>query len=323
MKLPFVFAALAACGNVTVPAGDDDHGLTDADPSHDPDAPRIASTSPADRSAGVAAAATITIAFSKPMDQGSVEAAWQSTDLPRAAVSFAWNAAGDTVVVTPSAPLQLAEGIGLDPGVVQAHAYRVGLDTSARASDGNSLDEPFSLAFTTQRRMTVALEPIGPLTRTMRGDGVVFGATALQLTHGDTSGNLQLKTFVTFALPVLPSGAMPTTASLGAAQVNVVGVPYLLGKLVAKHVSTATIDAGAFNAIPLGTAGALSDDATVGAKTLDVSDEVFDDLMNHAARGERTQFRLELEAATDNGNDIDEADFSRSGMTLSLVYAAP
>jgi len=321
MKLPFLFAVilLPACGGVANPSDGDGPG--DADPG-DPDVPRVLSTSPNDGAAGVAAASTITVAFSRPMDPASVEAAWQSTDLPREGVSFAWNAASDTVVVTPAQPLELAEGTGLDPSVVPARSYHVSIDTTARATAGAALAAPVALAFTTQRVMTVELEPIGVLTRSMRSDGVVFGETAVTLTHGDTTGNLQLKTFVTFALPVLPSGGVAERARLGANQNSTVGVPYALGKLVARHVSAATIDAAAFTASPLGTAGALSSDATAGAKTLDVSSEVLDDLANHAARGERTQFRLELEAATDNGADADEARFSRSGMTLTLVYSA-
>jgi len=323
MKLPVTLLIVAACGGVQTdpPAGDaGDDTSPDADVGGDHIAPTIAATAPADGTAGVTADATITIAFSEPMDRASVEGAWTSADLPASAVDFAWNAASDTLVVMPHDPLVLAKGAGVDPSVVAPRAYQFGVGIGAADTAGNHLAAAFAAGFTTQREMTVALLPISALTRSMRGDGVVFGETAVTLTSGDTVSNLQTKTFVSFTLPVLPAGASVASATLTASQNSTLGNPYGLGDLVAQHVNTAVIDAAAFGAAPLSSVGVLSRSATIGVKALDVKTEVVDDLANHAARGERSQFRLEFETQTDADGVDDEARFSRSGMMLGLVY---
>jgi Bacterial Ig-like domain len=317
MKLHLSLLFVVACGSVTKPPAGDD---TQPDAGGDDTAPPVLSTTPADGATGVAADATITIAFSEAMDRASVEAAWQSDDLPASAVDFAWNASDDMLVVTPHAPLELAEGAGVDPSVVAARVYHVGLGASATDAAGTPLAAAVTIGFATRKRMTAPCAPIASLTRSMRGDGVVFGEPAVTMTVGDTTANLQLKTFASFTLPQLPAGAAIESASLAANQNTTVNAPYALGKVVAMHVTADAIDATAFAAPPLANAGALSTDASAGAKTLEVTDEVADDVANRAARGERSQFRLELETATNGDGVNDEARFSRSGMALSIVY---
>ena len=317
MKLHLSLLFVVACGSVTKPPAGDD---TQPDAGGDDTAPTVLSTTPTDGATGVAADATITIAFSEAMDRASVEAAWQSDDLPASAVDFAWNAGDDTLVVTPHAPLELAEGTGVDPSVVVARVYHVSLAATATDAAGNPLANAAAFGFATRKRMTAACTPITSLTRSMRGDGVVFADTAVTLTVGDTTANLQLKTFASFTLPKLPAGAAIESATLAANQNTTLGAPYALGKVEALHVTTAAIDATAFTAAPLGNPGALSIDAVAGTKQLDVTDEVIDDIANRAARGDRTQFRLELDTPTNSDAVDDEARFSRSGMALSIVY---
>jgi hypothetical protein len=72
--------------------------------------------------------------------------------------------------------------------------------------------------------------------------------------------------------------------------------------------------------VPLADAGAISTDATTGIKSVDVTTQLADDLANHAARGERTQYRLEFTSATNSNDAADEARFSRSGIGLRLTY---
>jgi hypothetical protein len=319
MLRAFVLAA-AACGSVTSPTQPDASGDPTGDATPDGVAPTVTSVSPPDGAAGVAADAVIVIAFSEPMAAASVEAAWTSAALPAAAVALSWNAAGDTLTITPSAPLELAEGTGLDPSTVVPRAYEIGLAATATDRSGVALAAPLTVGFTTQRRMTVDLAPIGSLTRTMRGDGLVLGDTAVTLTVGDTTGNLQYKTFASFTLPELPAGASLETATLGAAQNSVVNNAYLLGTLDALHVNTATIDAAAFGAAPLAAIGVLSATATTGRKTIDVKAAVADDLAQRVARGGRTQYRLQFPTATNSDATADEARFSRSGFGLTLTY---
>ncbi|HEV2773817.1 MAG TPA: S8 family serine peptidase [Thermoleophilaceae bacterium] len=68
--------------------------------------PAIASVSPADGQTGVAAAASVTVAFSEPMDKPATEAAFalaRTSDGARVAGSFSWNA--NTMTFRPSASL--------------------------------------------------------------------------------------------------------------------------------------------------------------------------------------------------------------------------
>ncbi len=97
----------------------------------DPPAPSVISVSPMNDQRGVAADATIEIVFDTPMDPSSVAAAWSSPDLEpgTGVVTFGWDAAGTTLTVTPTAPLELATGRGLDPSVVAPRAYAFALDT--------------------------------------------------------------------------------------------------------------------------------------------------------------------------------------------------
>src|SRR6185503_16145953 len=141
-----VFLVLAAaCGSVDMsdspdagPGGPDAADPT-GDAGGDGTAPAVAMVTPPDGAAGVRADAAIVIAFNERMDTASVEAAWTSADLPAAAVAFAWNAAGDTLTVTPSAPLVLATGTGEDPTTVAAHAYAFGLAATATDVSGMAL----------------------------------------------------------------------------------------------------------------------------------------------------------------------------------------
>jgi hypothetical protein len=324
----FVFAfclvVLAACGGVRTPddpvvdgdvAGDGDVGVDGANP---PGTASVLAVDPATGALGVLADATITVTFSEAMDQASVEAAWQSTDLPATAVGFAWNAAGDALTVTPKAPLELAEGS--DPATVVARAYTFGIATTAKALDGGALATPLAVTFHTARRIRITLAAIGTLTRSMRGDGVVFGETAVTMVVGDTTGDLQTKTYVTFALPTVPAGATIESATLAGSQNSINGVPFSLGALHVLHTSVATMDAAAFGATPLGLAGDLATDPSTGTKRLDVRAELADDLANHQARKEHTQYRLEFQTPTNSNGIADEARYSRSGFSLAASY---
>ncbi len=319
-KLVVLGLLLASCGSVnSTPDNPTDAGA-DADP--DPSTLSIVSVDPDNAATGVAATATIVIRFDTPMDQPSVEAAWQSTDLPPDQLAFAWDAAGTTLTVTPP-PLELASGTGLDPSVVAARAYAYTIATTAKGLDGRSLDQARSVSFTTLRRLEVELEAVDVLTRSMRADGVVFAEGAATLTVGDSSGNLQTKSFATFALPTLPANSTVDAATLRANQNSINGAPYAFGDLAALHTSNSPIDNAAFVATPLAVIGAISVDGAAGAKTLSVTAQLVDDLANRAARGDRTQYRLEF-ATPNNANGIaDEARFSRSGFALTVAYVIP
>jgi len=143
------------------------------------------------------------------------------------------------------------------------------------------------------------------------------------LTVGDSSGNLQTKSFVSFALPELPAGSTVDAATLRANQSSINGAPYAFGDLSALHTSNSPIDSTAFAATPLAVIGALSVDGIAGTKSLAVTAQLVDDLANRAARGERTQYRLEFATPNNANGTADEARLSRSGFGLTVGYVVP
>jgi hypothetical protein len=326
--------SLAACGSVPdgPGSGDDapdanplapdaDPSEPDADPS-DATAPMIVSISPLTGASGITPDAVIVVEFSEPMDRGVTEAAWASPDLPAAAVAFGWNAIGDTLTVTPQAPLELAEGTGLDPSAVVPRSYSFTIGVGAADAAGNSLPSPVSSMFTTARRMQVDLTQIPALTRGVDGTGEVISVQT-DIGFGDDNVGVQYKGFAGFQLPMLPASATLETATLGAAQVQIIGAPYVLGPLVVRHINTPTIDAGDFNAAALADLGVLSTAPALGARSLDVTAAVADDLANHAARGGRNQYRLEHATSTNADGEYDLSVFRRVDFTVSLTYLAP
>src|SRR5688572_11086664 len=142
---------LVACGSVPVPKTDG--GGSGSDVDADPAAPpSVVSTMPANMAVGVKPDATIVIAFSKPMDQASVQAAWTSADLPTAQVAFAWNGAGTTLTVTPSQPLPVATGTGLNPATVTPKEVAYSIAATATDTMGKPLSTALAVKFTTIRR---------------------------------------------------------------------------------------------------------------------------------------------------------------------------
>jgi hypothetical protein len=323
---------MLACGSVDAGQGVDAQIGGAADGAAGPDgpagvsidatpgaAPTIVSIEPADGAVGVRTSADVVITFSEPMDPVSTVEAWVSVDLPRSGLAFSWNAEGTVLTVDPVAPLVLAEGTGLDPSTVPRQTYAFTLDTTARSAAGVDLAAPVTSSFATSRRLVVDTVPVAALTRSMRGDGVVFAEAAVTVLVGDTVANLQVKTFATFTLPVLPAGAVIERGTLRATQGSVVAAPYAGGPMRTLHMAASVIDATAFTATPLAVLGDLSTDATLGVKSRDVTAAVRDDLTHRVARGGRSQYRLEFAAVSSDGS-ADEARFSRSSLGLELAY---
>ena len=324
MKTPtlltsFFLFSVAACGNVETPGDGDGDGDGPDSGLGDTTAPTVVSFAPADGSVGVDEDSDIVIVFSEAMDQTSVEAAWNSAELLAGDVTFAWNAAGDTLRTTPNEVLEVAVGTGLDPNVVSPIAFSVAIETSAADVSGNALAASQAATFTTKRRLTVELEQISALTRTRRADGVVFGEGAAQLTVGDTIANLQTKMFAAFEIPAFPAGANVESSTFSGNQLRRVNTPYVLGDLEAFHISAASIDQDAFDNA-LAVIGDFSADSEDGEKSLDVTTEFLDDLANRVARGNRSQIRVEFPTETNSNQVPDEARFPTSSFALSVDY---
>ena len=299
---------LAACGRIEAPGPDGNTSI--------PPRPTIMSISPADGATGVRADTPIVVTFDTPMDAASVAAAWSSDDLP--AVAFAWNDAGDAVTIT--APLEYAEGIGLDPSTVVARTYTFRIAATASDVAGHTLDVGTAVTFATRRRLAVTLDQIDTLTRTMQSNGVLLAIGGLNMPVGDSAYDLQYKIFTAFSLPVLPAAAELDTATLNVAEVASKGNPLALGAVEVHHLNTATIDIAAFTAAPLDSPGVLPAEATPGPRMLDVTTAVGGDLVNHVARGERTMYRFELDTPTNSDGIADTMSFGHTTWRLDLSY---
>ncbi len=346
MKQPLLpaFALLlplvAACGSVDAGAGAGEGGPdsgpgdhtddTDAAPGDhtddadaaplDPDHPAVVSVTPADGAAGVRAGANIVIVFDRAMDADSVEAAWSSELLPTDEVSFAWNAAGDTLTVNPDSPLPVAEGDGLDPDVVDPIAIAFAIGTGAMDADGHALASAFQAGFTTVRRMTAELPRYAPLTDSRTSSNASAPGTSDIEYAGDTNGNLGVRILVSFESPELPAGAEVVSATLSgeqtAASANIFNS--LGGGLEAAHVRFAQLTS-AYGAGSLGSTGVFTNSTADGTRSLAVTAAVQDDLADGA---DYSQFRLELPLATDSDGAYDTVQFDEASFGLEIVYLA-
>ncbi|MFK7986487.1 MAG: Ig-like domain-containing protein [Sandaracinaceae bacterium] len=302
-------------------AGPPDAGATDAgEDAGDTTAPTITGISPMDGEAGVPVDAEVVITFSEPMDQVSVEGAFQGTCL--GGVSFSWNLAGTEMTATPDD--LLAAATGTIPGAVTALEYEFGLDTTAYDLAGNTLASPSEVSFTTARRITQRLTRITSLTGVVLHTGV--GATDFMAT-GDTGTGGDPSSFykaaMSFGFDILPpatSGIASATLEYEVERVandNVEGVfPMDLGALTLVSVDFSAMDTSFIDA-----AGPLA--ATLpsanGPATVDVSDAVSADF---AARS-RTQFRMEFEFTTDGDRAGDFIEIALPTVTLDVDYWLP
>ncbi len=312
-----ILLMVVACGSVQ--SSTPDGGGNDADPAAPPS---VMSTVPANMGKGVEPDATIVVTFTKAMDQASVESAWTSADLPPTDVIFAWNAGGDTLTVTPNQLLPVAMGTGLDPSTVTAEEIAYSIAATATDTTGKPLTASLAVQFTTVRRLTVTVGNIDALTQAVFNDGTVVSPPDGSVGKSDFT-NVFSRVFASFSLPTLPAGAALEQAVLSGPQSSTTGSPYTkLGNLKAQHVNFAQFDANTFSATPLGnTIGNFSTSLTIETKTLGVTAQVSDDYANLAARGGRSQYRLEFEIGTNNDDVKDFARFTRTAFALSLTYA--
>lgn len=309
-----LLAALTpACGETVAEMDGPDAATTDTT------APSISSTEPAADATGVAADAKIFVTFSEPMDRASVEAAYASTDLPDTAVAFEWSPDRTVLTITPTAPLEYAEGTGTDPATVTARSYAIQLGTGALDLAGNPLAAPLELSFSTRKRLTASLALHLPLTATYRNssnDGSANGMRA-----GDNGADNTYRAYLTFDLSPLPGDLEVEAAQFSARQLPPDGAPYNLGPVMTHHLTFATLNnVGAVQALSL--PGVFSADGTVETKSIDVTSQVGDDIANRVERGDRSQYRLQIDQATNSNGVVDRATFDTATFAMTVVYVA-
>lgn len=303
----------AGCGSVDT----DDDTNPDVDPD-DTTAPAIASTEPATGATGVRENEKIHVTFSEPMDQASVEAAYSSADLPADQVTFEWSPDGKVLTITPASPLAYAEGQGTDPTTVTAKTYAITIGTGATDLAGNPLAEPMELSFATRRRLLAVFGLDLDLTR------VTLGNTSYAQTEifvGDTNAMATYRSYLTFDLSTLPEDAEVEKAQFQGRQLLVEGAPYAMGPVSVQHLMYTSTLATVLNAtLTISAPGTLSEDATQEIKAVDVTSQVIDDVAHRTERANRSQYRLQINKATNEDAVTDRATFGKNTFALGAIY---
>ena len=306
---------LAAAG--TGCADDPAAGGPDIDPD-DTTAPAVTSTQPAASASGVPENEKIHVTFSEPMDQASVEAAYTSTDLPAEQVTFAWNPAGTVLTITPASPLEYAEGTGTDPETVTPKTYTITIGAGASDLAGNTLAAPMELSFATRRRLLALFGLDTDLTCvTLANDSY----TGTEIMVGDHMNGATYRSYLTFDLSTLPADAAIEKAQFQGRQHLTEGAPYSMGPINVQHLTYPSTAVGTLNAtLTMSVPGNLSVDATQEIKTIEVTSQVIDDVANRAARSDRSQYRLQINKATNEDPVTDRATFGKNTFVLGAIY---
>lgn len=312
--------ALAACGAVDDPGPGDDPDDPD---DEDVTAPSVVSSSPADGEAGVRADASVVIVFSEPMDAASVEGTLDTRSLGD--VTLSWNAAGDTLTITPVAGLAYAEGIGVDPSIVTPEQYQVVIGTAALDRAGNPITGGYQAVFTTLKMLETTFELDQALTGTTTAAGGLVGDVDDPIAAGDSAQDVPHRGLFTFDLATLPEDAVEViAATFTTRQIGVIGTPYVdLGAaLQLEHVSFSEFDGAAYDAAPHAAMGEFAEAGQVTIE-VDTTAAVEDDRANRATRGDRSQYRLRFEVGSDGDATVDAAFLSRDLAELTVTYLHP
>jgi hypothetical protein len=333
--LPLILIAAAACGGGTDDVGGDDP-MPDASVGDEPDetAPTILSVSPDDGAVGQPADVVVSITFSEPMDEASVEGTLDHSDL--GAVTISWNAAGDTITLTPDAELAYAEGIGIDPDAVDANEYSVILGNAAADLAGNELGTGTQITFATLKRLATTFDLDQELTRSLTANEDLVGQGDDPLSIGDLDTDEGVRSLITFDMSELgPTVTDIEAATFATRQLINDAKDYPYGDLVAEdpglgtavlidHVSYAEVNNAGFNASQ--TAHASLGDFCIEGQVvieLDVTGAVADDMANRAARADRSQYLLRFALDNDEDGAQDRAVISRTLTELQVTYLAP
>lgn len=299
----------------------------------DTTAPTVVSITPEDGATGQLADIEVVIVFSEKMDRVTVDGALDAGSM--GPVNLIWNDADDTLTIIPETPLAYAVGSGNDPGDVEANAYSLVLGKEAEDVAGNQLGTDLEIEFTTLKRMSMTLEPATAWSRVITPTGLFENFnTEDPFGVGDTSGDIGVRSAITFDLSLLPGSTHSIeSATFATRQMleGISGTPFAdLGSAVLlDHVTyPELVGENAINAAynssqtALSELGALYTQGQVVVE-LDVSDAVADDFEHVMDRGYRSQFLARFELATNEDASTDGTVFSRELLELQVDYLHP
>ncbi len=287
------------------------------------DAPSLVEVSPQDGAIGVAADEPIVLRFSEPMDRAATQAAYQSSDIPAASVTFAWNEVGDELTITPNEPLEYAEGISAT--TTEALSYTFTISSAGESEQGVSLGDNAEVSFSTLRRLSLTYSQDTELSGRVRDLG---GALLLAGSYslGDSSINDTGRGFVSFDVSSLPEG--PVTVEEGTLHARfsaVQGNPFSdLGAVVYQHVNYDTFNDALFDAPAIGSAAGLFGTINEDEVDRDVTDIAVSAIDDPATFGQRVQFRFRWAFnETDNDGQTDGVTLIAGDLGLDLQVLVP
>jgi hypothetical protein len=315
-----LFPLLVACGSAPDGGGPTPAPTpaptSPADPSA---APQVVAATPSNGAGGVELDAVIELRFSKPMAKASVEGAYASTALPKDAVAFSWNAAGDTLTITPNKGIPYAEGA---PDVAPL-AFDVRIGAAATDTTGKAMAADFVLSFSSMRRITHHVPTVPNLTGRVLATGA---GSAGSVGVGDVlllGAEPSVRGFVTFDLSAVPDARLES-AMLTLKESSMSGNPDAdLGGLKLQQLSFSALDMAAY--MTKATNGPTISrvlDAKGPVRQADVRGVVAADLADRVARQNRTQVRLTYGIDSDKDGQSDQLMLDGSA-DLAIVYVTP
>ena len=311
-------------------------GAASGEPALDGE-PRVVGVIPADGALGVRSDDKVLIRFSQPMAKDSVEAAYHSSDLPSALVTFSWNDDFTTLTVSPSAPLLYASGSAQADGSVElaAKTYRYGFADGALDSAGRALPE-LTVSFSTLRQVSAVSTADPRLTGNWtdgEGEGIhnclrnAKAPYSPSVCVGDDANNVRYTGFVSFDLSSLPDELAELSSARLQANAVVYGAPESLGASSLEHVFFAQLDQATQSTAAISTLGPFYGGASLPNDTHlvlseDLTGSVADDYANRDARSNRSQYRLRFAKVIANGL-WDDVELSAANIHLATTYLIP
>ncbi|HEX3852184.1 MAG TPA: Ig-like domain-containing protein [Polyangiaceae bacterium] len=312
-------------------------GVAGADSEPERESPRVVSVTPKDGALGVRSTDKIAIYFSQPMVKESVELAYQSSDLPSASLTFAWNDDFTMLSVSPGAPLVYASGSAEADGSVAfaAKTYHFELADGATDSAGRALPA-LALSFSTLRQVLFALTAEEQLTGNWtdgEGEGIHNCLRSAKAPYtpsvciGDDAENVRYTGLLSFDLSSLPEHIAEFSSARLQASAIVYGAPESLGESSLEHVFFAALGQAALSTAAISTLGPFYGAASVPSDTHlvlseDLTGSVADDYANRVARSNHSQYRLRFAKVLANFG-WDDVELPAANIRLATTYLIP
>ena len=299
------------------------------------DPPRLLTLSPANGALGVANDAHIELNFDRAMDTTATEAAYHSTDLPAAELTFTWNDEHTSLTLTPRTPLHYARTDDDPNANARPLLYGYGFDAGARDEHGRAM-LAVELAFSTlrERSFELAADPqrTGNWTDAA-AEGVHNCLRQAKAPYvptvcvGDDASNARYTGFLSFDLRALPSNIAQFSSATLSATGSSFGFAGELGESRLEQVAFGELDRNALVSASVTLLGSFYSAAAAseGAPfelNADVTRAVADDYAQRVLRADQSQYRLGFAKVLANRH-WDDIELPTASIRLLLVYLVP